>query len=907
MDKAMNDLDLVDLTKHNFRQTLDSLKESANSLLLLSIHWNEIEGYFDSSRAFLRDRAKELESLDESIKAKALELDAKEKELNDSKKSEFEIFTKRIESMERFTDDKLKELDERAKGVEVKVKEAKQRREEEVSFEFEPLCSLLAKNLGSSVTMPTRCSTYCFNEKRTDFVDDLVKKNLALARVVPYLDPGKLVLDAIEGSIKEYLNKDIGEEGDRIVNSCIVLLEKLIDMSVEITPKTRQGATQLGITWINKAKTKRTNRSLVLGCLLFVSAYGLASVTTREVLLTLFEGVLWCDHAPKLFRLLGLEDEVYGAVETLKEKEEYIAMIRFICEFRLQKLSVGDLLLEYLDSQVNDGTGDLREAQARREKIKADAVMALECIRKKKAESMFPAKTLERLVLLTEDESAQRATQSVDKSCEKGQITTDALTKSEADSTIPYERKGEAKRQRLTEPVTPFQNSTVDQPSCVSLSSEEKIEESGVNNQVDAEGTYSLSTVTNPNVLFGSINADMLRKLLEKQPLEESDLSNAIKCLRDPAKLVLDTSMVLCPTNPGESYEFKLLITSDSCLLLLDSLKKLSPQIEHPVKEDAKKLAVCWKDKISKSKVDVLEVVCFLQFLGIFGIVSEFKANDLLSLLDNSYWRTVSPDLCQFLGLVDAVPGFIQNLIKTGHRLKAVDYIYSFDMVHRFQPVSAIINDSLRITKEYAEKSSRDAKNESAQQVAAIDKQVRSIRAAIRCIKCHKLESEFQLGDLEEQIKSLLKLRRNPSKGSGYKPDMTTEQSPKENVPSIAEVGSVTSNTPLEPSTTVAASSSSASKPRKKNKGKKRGMSYVHGASHPSNRYPERGYTPNQRQTSHAALNQSQAYPVDGYRGSYTAMSNSDYRYNQWTEPERERIYQSYQHHHHSPYYMDHF
>lgn len=61
--------------------------------------------------------------------------------------------------------------------------------------------------------------------------------------------------------------------------------------------------------------------------------------------------------------------------------------------------------------------------------------------------------------------------------------------------------------------------------------------------------------------------------------------------------------------------------------------------------------------------------------------------------------------------------GFIQNLIKTGHRLKAIDYIYSFDMVHKFQPVSAIINDFLRITKESAEKSFRDAKNEYAPKV----------------------------------------------------------------------------------------------------------------------------------------------------------------------------------------------
>lgn len=181
----------------------------------------------------------------------------------------------------------------------------------------------------------------------------------------------------------------------------------------------------------------------------------------------------------------------------------------------------------------------------------------------------------------------------------------------------------------------------------------EKIEELVVNHhQPDAKATEI-------NILSRSTNAETLRKLLEKQPPVESDLSNAIKSSPDPAKLVLDTSMALCTKNPEGGYDFNLLVTSDRCLLLLDQLKNLPLQIQigHPVKDDAKKLAVHWKDKISKSKTDELEVVCFLKFLGIFGIVSEFKANDLLALLDSSYWQTVSPDLCQFLELDSAIPG----------------------------------------------------------------------------------------------------------------------------------------------------------------------------------------------------------------------------------------------------------
>lgn len=200
-------------------------------------------------------------------------------------------------------------------------------------------------------------------------------------------------------------------------------------------------------------------------------------------------------------------------------------------------------------------------------------------------------------------------------------------------------------------------NRAVNRLRSVSVPSGEKIKGPGVNHQPDAKAIYPSSTETKPNILSGSINADMLRELVKKQPLEESDLSNALKCTPDPAKLVVDTSMALCPTNAEGVYEFKLLITSASCSLLMGQLKKLPPQIGHPVKGDAKKLAVYWKDKLSKSKMDKLEVVCFLQFLGIFGIVSEFEANDLLGLLDNASWRTVSPDLCQFLGLVNAIPG----------------------------------------------------------------------------------------------------------------------------------------------------------------------------------------------------------------------------------------------------------
>lgn len=233
--------------------------------------------------------------------------------------------------MEKVSDEKVKELDEKAKELDLKVKELQKQQREGVAVrgefeqakelelkvkelqqqqregvtvrdEFEPLVSLLAKKIGTSVSMHTDCSTFRLS------ADDLVKRNEGLARMIQYLDPVKLVLAAVEGCFKE----DFGEAGDSVVNSCVVLLEKLILMKLRITQEVRQEATQLGFDWMVKVKTNPNNDSLVLGWLLFLATYGWASGTTREMLLKLLDRFLLYEQAPKLFRRLGLEDNVSG-------------------------------------------------------------------------------------------------------------------------------------------------------------------------------------------------------------------------------------------------------------------------------------------------------------------------------------------------------------------------------------------------------------------------------------------------------------------------------------------------------------------------------------------------------------------------------------------------------------------
>ncbi|KAF2532758.1 hypothetical protein F2Q70_00032257 [Brassica cretica] len=208
MEKTMSGLRLLDLSKRNFKRTLDSLEENARSLILLSIQWKEIEGFCDSTKAALEERAKELEAMEESLKVRALELEAKEKEVEakasdlekkdealgleemEKRREEFEVFTRRIESVEKVSDENVKELEEKAKELDLKVRELQQKQRGGVTTvrsEFEPLVSLLAKNIGTSVSMPTNCSTFRLS------ADDLVKRNEGLARTIPCLDPAKML------------------------------------------------------------------------------------------------------------------------------------------------------------------------------------------------------------------------------------------------------------------------------------------------------------------------------------------------------------------------------------------------------------------------------------------------------------------------------------------------------------------------------------------------------------------------------------------------------------------------------------------------------------------------------------------------------------------------------------------
>ncbi|XP_057798104.1 uncharacterized protein LOC131014230 isoform X2 [Salvia miltiorrhiza] len=101
----------------------------------------------------------------------------------------------------------------------------------------------------------------------------------------------------------------------------------------------------------------------------------------------------------------------------------------------------------------------------------------------------------------------------------------------------------------------------------------------------------------------------------------------------DPAKLVLDAMAGFYPPHlREEDVEFNVRRT---CIILLEQLVKMSPNIKPRVREEAMELATSWKSRLRAAAQNAksLEVIGFLFLLSAFGLASYFDKDDVSSFL----------------------------------------------------------------------------------------------------------------------------------------------------------------------------------------------------------------------------------------------------------------------------------
>ncbi|KAK8670950.1 hypothetical protein V6N13_037562 [Hibiscus sabdariffa] len=124
-------------------------------------------------------------------------------------------------------------------------------------------------------------------------------------------DPAKLVLDAMEGFYPPHLTKgDRKFEGKAARRSCILLLEKLMELSPEIKPHVKDKAMKLAFDWVTKMRIESGHELEVLGFLWLLASFQLAYAFDADELLNFSVFVAQLIENTKIFKALGLGDKI---------------------------------------------------------------------------------------------------------------------------------------------------------------------------------------------------------------------------------------------------------------------------------------------------------------------------------------------------------------------------------------------------------------------------------------------------------------------------------------------------------------------------------------------------------------------------------------------------------------------
>ncbi|XP_027159102.1 FRIGIDA-like protein 3 [Coffea eugenioides] len=194
------------------------------------------------------------------------------------------------------------------------------------------------------------------------------------------------------------------------------------------------------------------------------------------------------------------------------------------------------------------------------------------------------------------------------------------------------------------------------------------------------------------------------------------------------------------------------------CILLLEQLLRLSPQIQPSAKSGALKLASEWKAIIETG--NVLEVLGFLYLLASFDLASAFDVKEVMNFLEIVAQNQKTPELCRLLGLTDKIPGFIMDLTKKKRYLLAFEYVYEFNLVDKIPPI-ALVKKHVSHSKQVAKTLCNEGQNTPEAQIKALVNEISALKSAIKSIIDRGLEREYSPNQLRQRVIQLESRRAN--------------------------------------------------------------------------------------------------------------------------------------------------
>ncbi|CAB4315522.1 unnamed protein product [Prunus armeniaca] len=151
----------------------------------------------------------------------------------------------------------------------------------------------------------------------------------------------------------------------------------------------------------------------------------------------------------------------------------------------------------------------------------------------------------------------------------------------------------------------------------------------------------------------------LMNENLKRIDLVGREISGVLQASSDPAKLVLDAMQGFYPSKlnvDNQEFDYDLRVIRRSCLLLLQELKRFSPQINPHVREEAMELAADWKAKMKVATENWLEILGFLRLVSTYEFTTAYDAKKLQSLLAIVVNQDQATEFCQAFGITNKAP-----------------------------------------------------------------------------------------------------------------------------------------------------------------------------------------------------------------------------------------------------------
>lgn len=210
-----------------------------------------------------------------------------------------------------------------------------------------------------------------------------------------------------------------------------------------------------------------------------------------------------------------------------------------------------------------------------------------------------------------------------------------------------------------------------------------------------------------------------------------------------------------------------------ACGLVIQALMVSEPrEYSRRIVERAVKVVESWKGLLDgESESGAAEIVMFLQMVVCFGLRSRFDDDYLRKFVMEFASRRDMAKLAASLQFGDKIIDIIDELIKNGKEIEAVYFASEAGLTERFSPINLLKSYHQNFKKNVTTTSKRGNNNHAVTDDSSTS-ELNSIKAIIKCVEDHKLESEFDLDNLRKRATHLEKTKAERKKisTSGTKP-----------------------------------------------------------------------------------------------------------------------------------------